>query len=571
MDTNKETEKYIFPKMMFNIFYSFLVGIFVIYVLSFTGFLFHLSINKFYPIIGIISGLSVLTLLSNKSHFNVKSTVLSVAVFSAVLILSYKLSGVFYDCSWDGRTYHQGAVILFGNGWNPVYDNIREFITNVLGRPWDIHEEWIIGYPKFVEIIQANIFVLTGKIEYSKMFNFILMFMVFGYSIYLLNKYNFANKFLKFLITFLIVVNPVCIAQMFTFYVDLHVYLFFVLLLLSILDTETDKNTNILALTVIFMSSVCLINIKLSGIFYVVLLLSVYTVYLLIRKNFSVIRYLRTIIFGILIFGILSGINPYFTNIISHRHPLYPLVGTNKTEFMDVNTPDIIRNSNYVKRIFISVFSEVDNNVNGEMKIKLPFTIHNRELTSLKFSDTRLSGFGIFWSGILLLTLLMTLFIRFNSSEEKNISLLIFSLLFVSFITNPYNWWPRYVPHFWLVPVFVLILVLLKPNKFKKCMVNLILVLIFLNLWIQFVQVLKFNIAYKNSLDKTCRMLDNSGKNILIYNPFDFAFPEVLKEKGIDVKFADENYYNSHKSNFYPIIYSIDGKSLWNFDDQYVK
>ncbi|MEE3349034.1 MAG: hypothetical protein VZR09_03250 [Candidatus Gastranaerophilaceae bacterium] len=571
MDTNKETEKYIFPKMMFNIFYSFLVGFFVIYVLSFTGFLFHLSINIFYPIIGIISGLSALIILSDKSHFNVKNTVLSVTVFLTVLILSYKLSGIFYDYSWDGRTYHQGAVILLGNGWNPVYDNIREFIVNALGRAWDIHEEWIVGYPKFVEIVQANIFALTNKLEYSKMFNFILMFMVFGYSIYLLNKYNFTNKFLRFIIAFLIILNPVCIAQMFTFYVDLHVYLYFVLLLLSILDTETDRSTNILALTVIFMSSVCLINIKLSGIFYVVLLLSVYTVYLLIRKNFSVIGYLRFIILGILVFGILSGVNPYITNIKNQRHPLYPLAGTNKTEFMDINTPKVIRNSNYAKRIFISVFSEVDNNVNGEIKIKLPFTIHNRELTSLKFSDTRLSGFGIFWSGILLLTLLMTLFIRFKSTEEKNVSLLIFSLLFISFIANPYNWWARYVPHLWLIPVFVSILTLLKPNKFKKWMVYLILIVIFLNLWIQFVQILKFNVAYKNSLDKTCRMLYNSGKTILIYNPFDFALPEILKEKGINVKFADENYYNSHKSSFYPIMYSIDGKSLWNFDGKYVK
>ena len=95
--------------------------------------------------------------------------------------------------------------------------------------------------------------------------------LIFGYSFFVLSKDNFKksiNSFTKILISFLIAANPVFLAQIFTFYIDSYVYMFFMLIILAIIDLETQKGNNPWAFGILSMSSVCLINVKLGGIFY---------------------------------------------------------------------------------------------------------------------------------------------------------------------------------------------------------------------------------------------------------------------------------------------------------------
>ena len=49
-----------------------------------------------------------------------KRTFWGVLVFVTVLsVFFFALSGHFYDFSFDGQWYHQDAIILLKNGWNP--------------------------------------------------------------------------------------------------------------------------------------------------------------------------------------------------------------------------------------------------------------------------------------------------------------------------------------------------------------------------------------------------------------------------------------------------------------------
>lgn len=53
-------------KTFFNVSFSILIGLFTIFALSFTGFIFHIPINIFYPLIGFAAFNITFYLLSKK-------------------------------------------------------------------------------------------------------------------------------------------------------------------------------------------------------------------------------------------------------------------------------------------------------------------------------------------------------------------------------------------------------------------------------------------------------------------------------------------------------------------------
>ena len=69
-------------------------------------------------------------------------------------------------------------------------------------------------------------------------------------------------------------------------------YLYFMLILLAILDIEISKSKNLPAYSIIIMSAVCLINVKLGGLLYVFLPLLLYCIYNIFARQKQNIKYL---------------------------------------------------------------------------------------------------------------------------------------------------------------------------------------------------------------------------------------------------------------------------------------
>lgn len=230
-------------KIALNLAFSFSLALFVLFFITSIGFIFHIPIQKFYPFISILTLYLTLYLYSKKNKFTNTQLILSLYISIILLVLCGWLACSFWDNSWDGQRYHQNSILLLANGWNPIYDDINLFCKKIYNLGI-IHPYRCECYPKFSEIIAANIFHITDNIESGKIVNLISMLIMFFYSFYVLSGSLFtklSNK-LKVIISFLLVYNPVVICQIFTYYNDFLLYFYFMILVLAILDIEQNSH-----------------------------------------------------------------------------------------------------------------------------------------------------------------------------------------------------------------------------------------------------------------------------------------------------------------------------------------
>ena len=360
---------------------------------------------------------------------------------------------------------------------------------------------WLNGYPKFYEIVAANLYYLTNNVEAGKALNFLSAFSLFFYAFNVLDKTLLKNKkSVNFIVSILLVCNPIVFAQLYTYYTDGLMYIYFMLLLLSVLDYEYSSNKTSIAMTI--MSALMLSNIKFGGILYTILIFIIYTGYLVYHKKKDTLKKLSKL-WGIIFILIgLTGINPYITNMYNGKHFLYPLAGNEKIDIITDNQPKQFHHKSMLYKLFMSTFSRVDNIqacsfcIDRPIELKIPFTVHDIETKELNRVDVRLSGFGIFWSGILLLTILLAFFIKRKKIPSPY--LLSLGILLISVFINPENWWARYIPQFYAVPIFVgLYYLLSNTSKTRYIITALFCILIFFN------SAIIYNIAYNTARDNT--------------------------------------------------------------------
>ena len=431
-------------------------------------------------------------------------------------MFSYFLAISVWDVSWDGRSSHIATAILYKNGWLPIYQNYIDFAVKCHVYPASAF--WGNCYLRFIEIIGANIYKITGLVESAKSVNFIMLSAVFMYSFRVLNDFKISNKLFLFFTTAVITLNPVCIYQWFTNYIDLHIYFAFTLLILTIIKVELQQNASKTDLFMFVCSSLFLAMIKFTGSMYLFIICLIYMIYLLLLKR-NIKKYIKTtLLIGGLIF--LTGISPFYTNLRDYGHPFHPLFGKNKINISNENIPYTFNNKSNLERFIISTFSETLNSIDDSIdkidimrippKFKIPFTIRIESMFNCFYcADMRIGGFGYFWSGILLLSLIYLPFIRFRNKNEKNIFWLITTLILCTTIANPHSWWARYVPQLWLFSFFIMFFGFLDKtykNKYSKYLKLLIaysvLIIYLVNLSIVFYQNTSFNLHLTKFLKK---------------------------------------------------------------------
>lgn len=565
-------------KMFLNISFSLLCGVFAVFFLSFAGFIFGLHIMPAYIILGLITAFIAFGTRLHLEKTPPKKIFKYCIWYLLGLISLVNISSWLMDSSWDGRAYHQVTVLLLEKGWNPVYDNIINFAKD----NFPIIPEgliWSENYVKFSEIIAANIFSVTQKIETGKAVNIISTVITFCYTFYIFSKEPFCamNKKVRAIFSFILVYNPIVIAQTFTYYTDGLLYLYFLIATLSAVDIKTSKDKMPVVPALIFiMSSVIMMNIKLGGILcFICILLGVFAFWVICKfkawKNPSDNlqnndtktdnckdhgqKIFRHPVLIIILLTLLSGINPYFTNILKERHPLYPLAGEGKLDIITPNTPKKLAGKPVLYKFFISLFSEADNIIysdNKQPKLKIPFTIKQNELKALNGADTRLSGFGVFFSGIFLLAVLL-LFLSFKSknpfgAKEKVRGKyeLLFLILGLSVILNPENWWARYTPQLWAIITLICLFSFLNNdydntlNKFKKYLISAIIFIMFLNTLITNCMCISGAAGYTIRTKMLIAGIKNAsnGKKIVLGNvpepKMKISFLHKLKEAGIE-------------------------------------
>ncbi len=398
----------------------------------------------------------------------VKSTVF-VGIWLSVLLMAgwvaMELSVYLIDDFWDSRTYHGPATLYLANGWNPFYD------WQCCGHsklPLLKAEERSLleSYPKAQWIVTATVQAAFGHLEKTHIINLWLLAAVFFSSLHFLKATLSLSTSLRLLAALAIAANPVILCQVFSGYIDGTLAAALNIFLLSGIAFIHSKNRIYLFYSLIYLP--LLINTKLTGLVYG----TVFAFFLLayawwVDKTFP--RQLALLGIGTWLAAVLIfGFNPYVTNSIQYHNPFHIAYSfkSDKNVISGMAAPEFI-NKNRFEKFLIATFSTRSKADWKKPEWIMPFS-------SLEFepsADTRFSGFGPLFSGLLILTALLALFLRHTQAW-----VMIAAIMASIFITEA-AWWARLAPQFWLVPI--LIVLFLSENyryskyKFKINMLSL--------------------------------------------------------------------------------------------------
>ncbi|MCD8317280.1 MAG: hypothetical protein LUB61_07780, partial [Eggerthellaceae bacterium] len=263
----------------------------------------------------------------------------AIAVLLTILIaiLCLIIAGLFVDTSYDGNSYHKLAIAALADGWNPLYQSITE---------WPRYDElyfidtrvdlWVNHYAQGLWQLSASLYDLTGTMEMSKAYTLFSMWgagaVLFGY----LGRKG-VRVFPSILIALLLVVNPITLVQLTTFYCDAYLMMSLAALIVGLImlaDTAEGKRRAII-LVLIVSAFACCAGTKYTGLAYAGVIIIAFCVVYVIRcamhaQGFSVknliviaIDFLCMLIFVVSIANYAS----YVQNFLDYGNPFYPLFG----------------------------------------------------------------------------------------------------------------------------------------------------------------------------------------------------------------------------------------------------
>ncbi len=465
------------------LFYAlFLLSLlFSMFFISYIGFFLGFTISPFYSLLSVLVSVSLFYKLS-KNLLPLKS------VFYHLLIIILFLGIVFlicinvFDTSYDGLWYHQTATIKLANAWNPVYHPYYD--TSLYDRSSFI---WIQHYPKASWIIAACIYKLTGFIEAGKMINFIVIATVFFYAWSTLSKF-FRQRFILFLICLIISFSPIASSQIFSYYLDGILSGMISLILLALLKMQMADTRYLNWHWFILLSALILAtNLKFTGLYISGIIIALFSIYWWWKKEALQLIFKKYLLIATTAIIALSffGFNPYITNTVYKGNIFYPLNKKENYKTIADNEPVFLRDKNNIEKLFISVASLSENDIQArEIKWKNPVSVSKEEIRAFAGTDVRVGGFGPFFFLAILFSLISFLLVYKQLLKNQKILLGLSALaIFVSAVLVPMAGWARYIPQFYLLPVIVTIFSIYAGNKQNnpwKKYIPLVTLLIFL-------------------------------------------------------------------------------------------
>lgn len=454
------------PRLTFTIACVFLGFLCASFMLASLGFLLHIPITPLH--LPLAFAISLIPLFLAKSR---EILLGGGAVVLGGFSLSLVLSALLYDYSWDGRAYHQIGILYFANGWNPVWQKMAD-IESLL--PYLSHEIWVEHYLKFSEVVASSIVSAFASlapssldtIELGKALNFIAVFGAFLYSVSVLAK--FIHPLPATIISLFASFSPVVGAQIATYYVDGLLSCALLVAFCAIVDREFYRRqlvdsspSEISSLKRAMFARSCILagallamaSIKLTGIAYAGFIGLGYLVYLLWFYPFKEAK-------PLIVLGLITGsliiacnANPLLTNLASGKHFGYPLLGKDKIDIIIGQQPKMFDELNSGTKLLYSLFSRTQNcTAQCTPQLKAPFSRLHDEAPNV---DTRIAGFGAYFSGAVLLSALMVVLFAQGFRRKEILGLLV--LVTGSFLINPESWWARYVPQMYFAPLLVLV------------------------------------------------------------------------------------------------------------------
>ena len=505
-------------------------------------FVFRINISRYHLISFLIFNSIIYYFIMKK---DTKSFFKVLGIALLVIVISTLVATFTFDRSSDGNTYHKDAVGVLKEGFNPVHDSSYDFIKD---RDNDTrltnYAIWTDHYAKANWIMGANFYSLTGNIESGKAMNYISMYILFVLVfIVLLSKLKWLSSLVISLIT---VINPLTASQMFTYYNDQLVYIYLFLAILMLFKLTKDINDKE-SWFIYILSFILITNMKFNGLGYIMVFSFIFVLKYLYdaykdKCFIPIFKKLCLIFIPLFIFSFLVvGYPTYVKNTIDHQNPFFPLYDDNGEDIITAQEPKSFIKMNNVSKLFYGTFSKANNlRENDNTDIKVPFMIYKDEIKPAMSNDLRISGWGVWFSGILIISIVILIIYLKKYREESYILISLGTTLLLLIIMSE-SWWARYTPHFYLFVILALY-VLLKYNS-KKIINYIVIFLISVNTLIPLLgngyYTLKNSFKIRNDLNKlsnkTIIINEDNVYNGVFYNLKDFnikyEFGEVEENK----------------------------------------
>jgi hypothetical protein len=377
----------------------------------------------------------------------------------AIMALAAGLSAFYYDLSWDGEWYHQTAILSIARGWNPLTVPLRSFPAPL--------EAWVRHYPKGPWYAAGTIFAATGRVELGKTIDG-LAFAAMACAVLGAALDAGLSRRRAWALTAVIALNPVVLSELTTFLVDEIMFAFLVVAAAAAWTCLAERTRPAVLVAGISASIAC-INAKFTGLVFLCFVAAAAALWCLVARR-EKFRGLVLISGAVLLAGTcIWGYNPYVTNTLNRGQPFFPVLGsarypgTRNPEQANENgeTPKNMVGRGRLVRFGYAIFGRPGNQPyqkGRDASLMWPFGARLADLYAYDYHETRVAGFGPYFSGCLLLSLASGLWLLAVGGQRWALGL-ISGAIIASLLISPALWWPRYGPQLWLLPAAPLILI----------------------------------------------------------------------------------------------------------------
>lgn len=376
---------------------------------------------------------------------------LSLAI--TILVGAFGISTWYFDLSWDGQWYHQTAICTLARNWNPLTDPMREFLPHL--------ELWVRHYTKGPWYVAAAIYRTTGSIEAGKC-TATIAWVAMGLSVFAASLEYGLRRRQAAMVAFLVAMNPVVMSEITTYLVDGILYGFLVIVAAALFSLF--RRPQPVVLWVAPLAGIIAINAKLTGLVFACFIFAAGWIWCAAYHRRWLVRYTGGTA-GVLLIAVVGfGYNPYVTNTVHRHHPFYPVLGTTDYPSLTMQgregierleTPKNVMGRSRLIRFAYATFGRPGNapyHKEPNAVLMAPFGARPADLFYYRYHETRIAGFGPWFSGILLLGLGLGVALLWQRSVRWPV-LLCATTIAASLLISLHLWWPRYGPQFWLLPV----------------------------------------------------------------------------------------------------------------------
>lgn len=372
----------------------------------------------------------------------------------AIVAAAAGVAGWYFDLTFDGQWYHQTAILAIARDWNPLAEPMREFPSDLI--------LWVRHYAKGPWYFAAAVYRTTGEIELGKCFDGIAWASMFLAAFAASLDWGLTRA-RSAAVALVVALNPVVTSVLTGYLIETVLGSFLIVTIAAICSAL--RRPSAITVAVAIAAAIITLNAKLTGLVYISVVFAAGAFWC----GWKVRHHLRAYLGLATLAGLLGagvwGYNPYLTNTLERHHPFYPVLGTRAYPSLTAQgregieryeTPKNLLEKNRFGRLGYALFGRPGNAPYAgqrDAELMWPFAVRWADLKYYHYHETRVAGFGPFFSGALALSLALTLWIACRREAPRAAFLLALAAVCGTTVLSPHMWWARYSPQIWLLGV----------------------------------------------------------------------------------------------------------------------